>query len=55
MHSETLAEALGYGGPTALAEALREHGVRPRDAKFVRGGERRRGCWLEDIHAAINT
>lgn len=52
MHSETLAEALGFSDQWALAEALRPYGVTPLPQKFKRGGVNRRGYARDDIVAA---
>ncbi|GAA0932401.1 hypothetical protein [Nonomuraea longicatena] len=48
LHSTELAEALGMS-LTELADALRPHGITPRENPFKRGGVRARGYALEDF------
>lgn len=52
MHSEVLAEALGYADQWALAEALRPYGVTTLPNKFTRNGAKKRGYSRDDIAAA---
>ncbi|MBB4920975.1 hypothetical protein [Streptosporangium saharense] len=52
MHSEPLAEALGFATPADLAEALRPYGITPMDQPFQRGGKARRGYALADVETA---
>jgi hypothetical protein len=54
MHSETLAAALDLPDQWALANLMREFGVRSRPQKFKRGGNNRRGYWLDDLTAAAD-
>lgn len=55
MHSETLAEALGFSDAWALAEALRPYGVTTLPNKFTRGGVNKRGYSRQDIAAAASS
>ena len=48
--SAVLADRLGYSGPEALADALRDHGVTPRDVRFPQGT--RRGYLLSGFGGA---